>query len=65
MIWMIAQRQHALLAAGGFLDISLLPEATPVGESCAPRVAAAIAFLEQRWGLGLGKLEAAPDLRRR
>lgn len=48
--------------AGGFVMVDLIPERTPVGPSVAPRVAAALACLNQHWQLGLGPLEAARDV---
>lgn len=48
---------------GGYLNVSLSPERTPVGPSSAPRVAGALQFLDEVWALGIGPLEPAPDVR--
>lgn len=49
--------------AGTFVRATFEPEHTPVGESCATRAAAALAFLDAEWKLGLGPLEPAADVR--
>lgn len=49
--------------AGGFLRVRLDPDTTPVGPSVAPRVVAALAWADTTWNLGIGQLQAAPDLR--
>ena len=51
-------------AAGGYLNISFVPERTPIGPSLAPRAVAALAYADAAYDLGIGPLEAAPDLRR-
>lgn len=48
---------------GGIVFLKLAPERTPVGPPTAPRVAGALGFLDEVWGLGLGPLEAAPQVR--
>jgi hypothetical protein len=48
---------------GAFLRIDLVSERTPVGPSVAPRVAAAIACADAHFGLGIGPLEPARDVR--
>ena len=49
---------------GGLARVSLDSSRTPRGPSSAPRVASALAFLDRELDLGIGALEAAPDLRR-
>ena len=48
---------------GGFLRIVLSSELTPVGPPVAERVAAALRWADEAWSLGVGPIEAAPDLR--
>ena len=48
---------------GGFVSVRLVPERTPMGESVAPRVIAALRLADELWGLGLGVLEAARPVR--
>ncbi len=48
---------------GGYLRVTLEPDRTPVGPSCAPRVAEVMRFLDTAWGLGIGPIEAAPEVR--
>lgn len=48
---------------GGYLNISLRPECTPIGPSVAPRIVAALDCLDRAWSLGIGPSESAPDLR--
>ena len=50
-------------AAGGYLNISFLSDRTPAGPSTAPRSAAALAYADATFELGIGPLEVAPDLR--
>ena len=50
-------------AVGGYLSIGFNPDRTPVGPHLAPRAAAALAWADDAWDLGIGPLEAAPDLR--
>lgn len=52
-------------ATGGFLKVELLPDRTPVGPPAAPRVASALAYLDAHFGLDVGPLEAARDVRTR
>jgi hypothetical protein len=52
-------------AMGSYLVIYLEPDRTPVGPSVASRTAAALAFADARWDLGIGPLEPALDVRRR
>lgn len=49
--------------AGGFLKVTLHPDLTSVGPSVAPRVAAALAWADAEWELGIGPVSPAPDLR--
>ena len=50
-------------AAGAFLSLDLVPERTPVGPSAAPRIAAALAWADGHYELGIGPLEPAKDVR--
>jgi len=52
-------------AMGSYLMVVLEPDRTPVGPSVAPRSAAALAFADERWSLGLGPLEPAKEVRGR
>ena len=49
---------------GGFLRVVLSPERTPIGPSVGPRVAGALRFASDHWGLGFPVLEPAPERRR-
>jgi hypothetical protein len=51
-------------AEGGFVRCLANPDRTPVGPSIAPRMAMVLSWLDARYGLGLGRLTAAPDLAR-
>lgn len=58
---------HATLgptAMGSMARVELVPERTPPGPSVAPRIAAALRCLDVHWGLGIGPLEPARDVRR-
>ena len=48
---------------GTYFNVNFPPERTPVGPPLAPRAAAALRHLDARFGLGLGDLRAAPDVR--
>lgn len=48
---------------GGYVRASMLSDRTPVGPSVAPRIASALRFASDHWGLGLDEMRAAPDLR--
>ncbi|MFT5686269.1 MAG: plasmid stabilization system protein ParE [Myxococcota bacterium] len=50
-------------AAGGYLNVTFLPDRTPHGPSAAPRAAAALAYADATFDLGIGPLTPAPDLR--
>ena len=50
-------------SAGGIVFATFVPEVTPIGASCGPRAAAALAFLDEVWSLGIGPLEPATDAR--
>ena len=50
---------------GGVVMVRLDPERTPVGPSSAPRIAGVLMCLDEHLDLGLGPLEAAPDLAER
>jgi hypothetical protein len=50
-------------AAGSYVRVTLDPLRTPVGRSVAPRLADLLAWLDLRWGLGLGRLEPAREVR--
>jgi hypothetical protein len=52
-------------ALGGFLKLELVPERTPVGPPAAPRVALGLACAGAHFGLDLGTLEPARDVRSR
>lgn len=63
------EERHAALRlgpgpAGGYLHVAFVPERLPVGESIAPRVAAAIGLADELFELGIGPLEAAADVGR-
>lgn len=49
--------------AGGYLSIDLDPARTPIGPPTAPDVVGALAVVDDRFGLGLGRLEAARGVR--
>lgn len=51
-------------ATGGFVRVSVSPGVVPTGASVAPLVARALAWADAHLDLGLGPLEAAPDVRR-
>lgn len=48
---------------GGYVRAHPLPDKTPVGPSIAPRIASALRFASDHWGLTLPALLPAPDLR--
>jgi len=48
---------------GCFLRAALVPERSPIGPPAAPRVAAALRFVDAEWEMGIGELEAAPEVR--
>lgn len=50
-------------AAGGMATIRFVSDQTPVGESVAPRAAAALAWVDAEWSLGIGPLEVPRDVR--
>ncbi|MEO0321705.1 MAG: hypothetical protein AAF447_02015 [Myxococcota bacterium] len=50
-------------ASGSIIMLFSRPGALPLGPPLAPRIAAAFAFLDREWSLGVGRLEAAPDVR--
>ena len=50
-------------AAGGVVVVEIAAERTPVGPSLAPRIVSALAWADERWRLGIGPLEAAPEVR--
>ena len=50
-------------ASGSIVMLHSRPGALPLGPPLAPRIAAAFAFLDREWSLGVGRLEAAPDVR--
>lgn len=49
--------------AGGYLWCGAHAERTPRGPSLAPAIVAALRWADERWGTGVGEVEAAPDLR--
>ncbi len=51
-------------AMGTFVRVSFNPNATPVGPPAGPRAASVLAFVDALWGLELGPMEAAADVRR-
>lgn len=51
--------------AGAYVRLSPDPERVPAGPSIGPMAVALMAFLEEEWGLEVGPVEAAPDLRKR
>ena len=50
-------------ASGVHVRMVLDPHRIPVGPSVAPLAVAAARFVEQEWGVPVGEVEAAPDLR--
>lgn len=50
---------------GGIIIVEVADDAVVPGASVAPRAAAALAWADRRWGLGLGPVEPARDVRRR
>lgn len=48
--------------AGGYMMMKFNQDRTPIGPSIAPSVAKVIRFLDQRWSLGIGELEASRDV---
>ncbi|MBK5268744.1 MAG: hypothetical protein JJE47_15085 [Acidimicrobiia bacterium] len=66
--WIEDQPGTATIATGSGIANSMLwftpdPGSLPVGSSVAPMVCEAIAFANDRWHVGAGHFEAAPDLR--
>ncbi len=49
---------------GGYAKVLLDPDRTPRGPSVAPRIGAALAFVDRAMELGIGPLEPARDVRR-
>jgi len=49
---------------GGYAKVLLDSERTPLGPSVAPRIGAALAFVDEALDLGIGPLEPARDVRR-
>jgi len=58
-----AQIRSGPSAMGTYVRVVLNAQRTPVGPSVAPRVGAALAFVDRLWGLGLGTLVPARDVR--
>jgi biotin carboxylase len=50
-------------AIGGFVGLSVAPGVVPIGRTAAPLVARALTWADEHLDLGLGPLEAAPDVR--
>jgi hypothetical protein len=50
-------------AGGGFLRINLEPERTPVGNSVAPRIQAALKFADEKFGTAFGAREPPINVR--
>lgn len=48
--------------AGGYMMMKFSQDRTPSGPPLAPSVARVIQFLDQRWSLGIGELEASRDV---
>ena len=59
-----ATAQVGPAAMGAFVSVTLDAERATVGPSSAPDIAAALRCVDEHWGLELGPLEPAPDLRR-
>lgn len=50
-------------ASGSLVFVHAVHDALELGPPLAPRILEALRFLDARWGLGLGHLEAAEDVR--
>lgn len=50
-------------AVGGIAFVVFDAESTPIGPSTAPRAAAALAFVDEEFSLGIGPLKPAKDVR--
>jgi hypothetical protein len=50
-------------STGGFVNIKFDPATTPAGPPVAPRAAAALAWADEHWSLGIGPLEPADAVR--
>jgi hypothetical protein len=48
-------------AAGGIVFVTFVSDRTPAGPSVAPRAAAALAWADEHWQLGIGPLSPAVD----
>jgi hypothetical protein len=51
-------------AAGTFIRVTFDSERTPIGPPAGPRAASVLAYLDGLWGLELGPMEAALDVRK-
>lgn len=52
------------MAQGSHISVVLIEAQTPIGPSVAARVLDAFTYIDERWSLGLGELQAAVDVHR-